>query len=248
MIARGVQFIDDAEFGRVEVLFTARNRRVVARSAADGTVRMSAPAAMSPSQACDALEKMRPQIRRLRTKSAERRMFFQPGVAFRTHFRGLSIQRSTRPRHFQITSDNINVWICNTDDIQSSEIQEHITTAVETALRSEARFYLPRRTAELATKHGFQIGRVAIRRTVSRWGSCSSSKNLSFSLFLMMLPLDLIDHVILHELCHTREMNHGPAFHRLLAQVDPLSRSHARRVGAISVESSLRLGAAGVGG
>ncbi len=83
-------------------------------------------------------------------------------------------------------------------------------------LRREARRLLPPRVAELAAQYGFNYGRVSIRASRTRWGSCSGRNDLSLSLFLMTLPEYLRDFVILHELCHTVHHNHSAAFHALL--------------------------------
>jgi len=61
-----------------------------------------------------------------------------------------------------------------------------------------------------------KCGKVRIRNTVSKWGSCSTRNDISLSLHLMRLPDRLIDYIILHELCHTVHHNHGPQFHALL--------------------------------
>lgn len=83
-------------------------------------------------------------------------------------------------------------------------------------LRKKATEYLPGRLHELSGIYGFTYASVRISKSKSRWGSCSSKKNISLSLFLMKLPLHLIDYVILHELCHTVEMNHSHKFWELL--------------------------------
>ena len=86
-------------------------------------------------------------------------------------------------------------------------------------LRRAAQAELPGRVAELARLHGFRYGRVTIRASRSKWGSCSGQNNLSLSLFLMTLPQHLRDFVLLHELCHTVHHNHSPRFHALLARL-----------------------------
>ena len=86
----------------------------------------------------------------------------------------------------------------------------------ETALRRQAQSALPVRLAQLARLHGFQYSGVTIRKSRTRWGSCSSKKSINLSLYLMMLPEHLIEYVLLHELCHTVQMNHSPAFWALL--------------------------------
>jgi len=95
----------------------------------------------------------------------------------------------------------------------------------ETALRRRAQSVLPARLAELAQLHGFQYSGVKIRKSRSRWGSCSTKKSISLSLYLMLLPEHLIEYVLLHELCHTVQMNHSPAFWNLL---DKCTQNKAR--------------------
>lgn len=83
-------------------------------------------------------------------------------------------------------------------------------------LRRQAKAELPHRVGMLAQRFGFSYGRVTIRATRSKWGSCTSENNLSLSLWLMTLPDHLIDYVIIHELCHTVHHDHSPRFHALL--------------------------------
>jgi len=64
----------------------------------------------------------------------------------------------------------------------------------------------------------FKFSRVSIRNQKTRWGSCSSHGNLSFNYKLVFLPDKLINYVIVHELCHLRELNHSPRFWKLVAQ------------------------------
>lgn len=76
----------------------------------------------------------------------------------------------------------------------------------------EARTFLVRELKALARQHGFNIGRVTVRRQKTRWGSCSAVNNISLNINLVHLPRPLMTYVILHELLHTRIKNHGPRF------------------------------------
>jgi predicted metal-dependent hydrolase len=98
----------------------------------------------------------------------------------------------------------------------SSVSTEGLNKAVATVLKKDASAILPVRLSELAEKHGFIYGRVALRNNVSNWGSCSARKNINLNIHLIRLPQDLSDYVILHELAHLKHRNHGPEFHRLL--------------------------------
>jgi hypothetical protein len=66
-----------------------------------------------------------------------------------------------------------------------------------------------------------QFNRVAIRDTRRNWGSCSSKQNLNFNYRIIFLPPELADYLIVHELCHLAEMNHGHQFWRLVSQTLP---------------------------
>jgi hypothetical protein len=104
-------------------------------------------------------------------------------------------------------------------DVRTQSIQEIIRHGIEEALRLEAKRFLPERLAVLANQHRFSFKRVTIKNLKSRWGSCSSVDNINLNLHLMRLPDHLVDYVLLHELCHTVEKNHGPGFRKLLRQV-----------------------------
>jgi predicted metal-dependent hydrolase len=86
----------------------------------------------------------------------------------------------------------------------------------EYELRLRANVYLPDELKRLAQEHGFKYTTVKIRKSRTRWGSCSSKRTISLSFYLMLLPSHLIEYVLLHELCHTIHMNHSPAFWELL--------------------------------
>lgn len=100
--------------------------------------------------------------------------------------------------------------------LQRSEPSCHYSDAQLRELTLRARQQLLPRLAELAQTHGFRYLRASVRPSRTRWGSCSMRGTISLSVFLVLLPPHLQDYVMLHELCHTREMNHAPRFHFLL--------------------------------
>lgn len=97
--------------------------------------------------------------------------------------------------------------------------EKNIPEADENQLRQQAKKYLPERLQILAQQYGFTCISLKINKSKGRWGSCSVKKSINLSLFLMILPTHLIDYVILHELCHTKVMNHGPEFWKLMDEV-----------------------------
>jgi len=101
------------------------------------------------------------------------------------------------------------------------DVQQAAAKASMRALRGQASRLLPIRVRELADKHGFTYKSVSIKQLKTRWGSCDQDKNIVLNLYLMKLPWQLIDYVILHELTHTQVLQHGPRFWEAMAQVEP---------------------------
>ncbi len=88
-------------------------------------------------------------------------------------------------------------------------------------LANRAREVIPERVAYYAPLVGVIYGRITIRKQRSRWGSCSSKGNLNFNCLLMLTPPEVIDSVVVHELCHRKEMNHSKKFYAEVLRVFP---------------------------
>lgn len=89
---------------------------------------------------------------------------------------------------------------------------------------------LTNRLSSMAKKHGFTYNNVSIREQRTRWGSCSPQNNISLNLRLVLLPEELIDYVILHELVHTRIHNHSQKFWSSLDRYTGNAKSMAKRL------------------
>ena len=88
-------------------------------------------------------------------------------------------------------------------------------------LKNHAKNYIQERTSELAHQFGFRINKVTIRGQKTRWGSCSARGNISFNYMLLKYRKEIIDYVIIHELCHLKEMNHSKYFWALVEKFCP---------------------------
>ena len=104
------------------------------------------------------------------------------------------------------------------------EAKKYIPLLTEEELRAlvqEAKRLIPDRVAYFARLLEVSYGRITIRCQHTRWGSCSSRGNLNFNCLLMLAPRDVLDSVIVHELCHRKHMNHSAAFYEEVLRVLP---------------------------
>lgn len=141
------------------------------------------------------------------------KLILDESTVLQTYSFSLNIFRAERINFYLTLKDKVLNIACPRDtDFTKDAVQETINNLLQKALRYEAKRFLPPRLLELARKYDFTVKRVSIQNSKSRWGSCSTGKVINLSLHLMLLPGHLIDYVLLHELCHTKEMNHGEQF------------------------------------
>lgn len=88
-------------------------------------------------------------------------------------------------------------------------------------LAEEAKEIIPKRVEYFAEKIGVDYGRITIRCQRTRWGSCSTSGNLNFNCLLVLTPSEVLDSVVVHELCHRKQMNHSPKFYAEMERAFP---------------------------
>ena len=98
---------------------------------------------------------------------------------------------------------------------------EKITFEQVKELADHAVEYIPKRVKYYAEKENFVYNKITIKNLVSRWGSCSTKGNLNFNCLLMLTPDYVIDYVVVHELCHLREMNHSEKFWAEVEKIMP---------------------------
>ena len=97
--------------------------------------------------------------------------------------------------------------------------QKALRDVLVEVLREEAKILLPQKISYFSNQYGFHFHKVTIKHNSSNWGSCSRAGNINLNLNLIRLPEPLCDYVLLHELCHLKEPNHGPRFHALLERL-----------------------------
>jgi len=145
---------------------------------------------------------------------------FDESSLFNTRYRKLSISKNTGSNiKTKITTETINITYPESIEINNSELQEIIRATIIKTLRKEAKEYLPKRTQILSEKYKFKFNKIFIKNNKTLWGSCSGRNNINLNLHLLRLPDHLIDYVIIHELCHTVQKNHGKHFWKLMDSI-----------------------------
>lgn len=130
-----------------------------------------------------------------------------------------------RIRHVLRSGGHRPVWI-EGREIRVTGEEAHIARRVRDFLKERARGELGRRARRLAQLLGKKVGRITVRDTATRWGSCSANGNLAFSWRLVMAPEAVLQYVVAHEVAHLVEMNHGPRFWKLVDRLVPQVERH----------------------
>lgn len=216
----------DSQLGEIVVRRSARASAIRIRAGTDGRLVVSAPK-LTPlfvikqtvRRAQDDLQQLRDQSRTRAYRHGDQigqshRLILAPGDALQARF----------------GKREVVIGIPAGTSVDSEPVQSEIRRVVIKLLRKEAKVYLDTRLEVLASRHGFTYSRIRYTHAATRWGSCSSQGTISLNIALMSLPLELIDYVLIHELCHTRQMNHSTAFWEEVARIDPHYKLHRRQL------------------
>ncbi|KAA6300832.1 MAG: hypothetical protein EZS26_003024 [Candidatus Ordinivivax streblomastigis] len=210
-----VEEFEDEELGRLIVRVNMRAKNIVFRTKSDA-IYISVPPRTHAKEIRDAIEKLRGKL------SASRQKVSMPliDVSFQidTELFKLTLTTGTQSEKFFIRNESEVVKIiCPPEtNFNDEKIQHWLRRVIEETVRKKAKRILPPRLRLLSQRCGLPYQDVKINSSRGRWGSCSAKKTINLSLFLLLLPQHLIDYVLLHELCHTREMNHSVRFWELL--------------------------------
>lgn len=223
---------EDKEFGTISVRRSPRSRVVRLSVSSDGSLRISMPPYAPLFLAKRLVNSSRTSLRKMKALQPERIKFNHGDQIGKSH--SLVIHPGSRLK-VSVKNQLISVAVPADSNVNDEDVQSAIREVVVKILRKEAKSYLPRRLAFLAQRHGLQYERVRFSYASTRWGSCSSHGTISLNISLMLLPFELIDYVLLHELAHTRYMNHSTDFWELVATLDPEYKTHRK---ALKLRSS----------
>ena len=208
--------ITDADLGIIEFVRSDRAKYIRVRILSSG-LRVSMPNRVTQDEAMKFIHSVRGKL--IKKQSALEKGLIKSNILINenTQLQTFTFSVDAKPSerkniHFSLKNSVLNIEFPHGTDCSDRLIQEHFWNGISYFLRKEAKRILPDRTKQLAANYGFTYLEVKIQSSKTRWGSCSRAQSINLSLYLLLLPYHLIDYVILHELCHTKEMNHGANF------------------------------------
>lgn len=207
--------IQDKDFGQIVFVLRRNARCVTLRVKPDGLY-VTVPVGADSRRVFTIIEENRERLKEVYRKACT---VVGPDYVLEATRFSVHLQPGRTAGRYVAKREGIGRWCLEyppQTEFTRPEVQEQLKGLIGKALYASAKAYLPQRLDELARKHGFSYVSVRITSARTRWGSCSSRRSVSLSCYLMLLPDRLIDYVLLHELVHTQEMNHGPAFWQLL--------------------------------
>lgn len=219
--------IQDEEFGKVVVRRSALGSQVRLRVGPDGTLRASLPPYAPLFLVKRLLASSRPEIRKILNDAAPKHDITSGMRVGKSH---QIIINELRASETSIARKGLRIEIDLgvEDELDSPDVIRQVRDVMAQALRIEAKSYLPHRLSHLAEMHGFTYSNIRFSHSGGRWGSCNSKGTISLNIALMNLPFEVIDYVLIHELAHTKQMNHSPEFWSIVAACDPNYKSHKR--------------------
>lgn len=166
---------------------------------------------------------------------------FDFDTVFTTKYHKLQIKQDTHNNFISDFSTDIAlIRFPISLKINDDRVQAFIQKSLTRLMKAEAYNYLSSRTLVLARDNNFEFSDLKISNAKTRWGSCSHDNIISLNLQLMRLPDELIDMIILHELCHTQEKNHSVDFWSLLSSVCPSLDSKRKLLNNFSTRNLLK--------
>jgi len=223
-----LETLQDSEFGLVRIRRIPRAKYIRLRIRHDGSHSITMPKRVALKQAQTLLNDSRISIRNSLSKQPTTKAWSH-GDTVGAVYKLVLVQDETVAA-CATSVEGSSAIVRHSPNMDDGELQVAIRSFVKKLLRKQAGAYIPRRLATLASAHGFDYQNVRFSNAETRWGSCSSSGTISLNIWLMTLPLELVDYVLVHELAHTRHMNHSPAFWQAVEMCLPDYKAKRRTI------------------
>lgn len=208
------RLVADNDFGQI-IIHTRRGARNITMRVKPDGLHLTVPSRSLLKKVLEVLQPYRKQLLEQLEQIAPKPV----DLSFRIHADCFHLSlASSKLKHFTIRreEEDMIIYCPENVDFKREDVQKLVRSAILRAMKKAAETYLPPLLSMWAERFGLTYRKVRITGARSRWGSCSAARTISLSCYLMLLPAKLMDYVILHELAHTKEMNHGPRFWELL--------------------------------
>jgi len=206
---------------RVEFVRVRKARRYILRVRPDGTLRVTIPRGGSRAEAVAFMGRHLSWVMRERARARSER-----APAHWTH--GSTVMFAGVRHQVRIEARDTGLVACYADRTVAVASALDVRPEIERDLRLLAKARLVPRLYALAARHGLAVSRVTIRNQRSRWGSCSRAGAIALNFRLVQMPPDICDYVLIHELMHLKQQNHGRRFWALVERACPAFRDAER--------------------
>lgn len=226
-----VNSIVDQEFGEIKVRRFANTRTIRIKLHANGRLTASLPKRAALYHLRHLLDDSRASLRGQRTRLLDKQPVYTDKQAIgHSHKLAVKFAATQTTASARINKQTITVTLPSNWQNEPESAQDFLRIWVTKALKREARSYLPRRLAYLARELDFKYSKVRFGNAKGRWGSYSATGTISLNVALMQLPLELIDYVLIHELCHSVHAHHQTDFWQAVAACDPSYLQHRQQL------------------
>jgi hypothetical protein len=124
------------------------------------------------------------------------------------------------PRQAEIDDKNIIVYL-NNDSLDSSKVSESVKQILTQWYKNRAKYIFEERIKIYSERLGLKFSKLSLCNASRRWGSCTSKNAIRINWHLVMASINIIDYVVVHELCHLKHHNHKKQFWQLVESIVP---------------------------
>ncbi len=230
---KSAETVFDDEFGSISCKRTA-SRYVRIRIDSNGNLIATLPKRAALRMVLQLVDSSRVSIRKMVASHERLRMSYENDMPIGHSHRLFIDKAANNTFSYSLKGQVLKIHLPKHINEDTPEGRDYISDKVKKALRREATAYLPRRLMYLAEKYGFHYERIRFGNPKGRWGSCSSSGTISLNVALMNTPHEVIDYVLLHELAHTKQMNHSTNFWNIVETCMPEYKIHRKALKSLS--------------